>query len=392
MKKVNLILCFLLIIGCNITLAQRVENPAVESQAISTHNIYAVWCYKDKTRVFVEYAVSRFNSSSFSVSSKTTLTSKLNKSISLKIKEWGMYEWENDISLIREFDQQCSVDAGSYVYYYMDFDAIPLGLENISINENIAYGRYWNGIKIKNQVKVEDIDQRNAHRKRESNQGQQQPKQGNSVEDDDVWLGSASGFFISRQGYIATNYHVVEGVNKMQVEYYHDGKKHAYSAEVVITDQANDMAVIRINDEKFSGIKQIPYRLSLKAKEVGSDVFTLGYPLSFIMGEEIKYTRGEISARTGIQGDVRTYQISVPITNGNSGGPLFDYEGNIVGITSSGLNKQLNLAENVNYAIKSIYLQTLIESTQDNIILPIGQDLSGKTKPDIIAKMKSTNF
>ncbi len=209
-----------------------------------------------------------------------------------------------------------------------------------------------------------------------------QPTPQPTTEDEESWLGSASGFFLSRQGYIATNYHVVAETNKIQVEYYHNGKKHTYAAKIVIVDPANDLAIIRINNTKFSGIKPIPYKLSLSAKDVGSEVFTLGYPLSSIMGEEIKYTRGEISAKTGILGDVRTYQISVPITNGNSGGPLFDSKGNIIGITSSGLRK--DLADNVNYAIKSTYLQTLVESSQENIVLPSGQDLTGKTKPELI--------
>ena len=93
-------------------------------------------------------------------------------------------------------------------------------------------------------------------------------------------------------------------------------------------------------------------------------MFALGYPMADIMGQEVKFTDGKISARTGIQGDATVYQISVPIQPGNSGGPLFDYDGNLVGITSSGLNRDLQ-TENVNYAIKSSYLNALID------VLPI---------------------
>lgn len=200
------------------------------------------------------------------------------------------------------------------------------------------------------------------------------------------WLGSASGFFVSSNGYIATNYHVVEKAKSIQVEYYQQGKKYVYPAKVIITDEPNDMAIIRVNHEDFATLPNIPYKFDTKTKDVGTDVFTLGYPLTFIMGEEIKYTKGEISAKSGFQGDIRTYQISVPITNGNSGGPLFDYDGNIVGITSSGLKK--GIADNVNYAIKSIYLQTLIDACQENIDLPKGIDLSGKSKPEIIKALQ----
>lgn len=204
--------------------------------------------------------------------------------------------------------------------------------------------------------------------------------------EDDNWVGSGSGFFISRTGHIATNYHVVDGMTKFQVEYYQNGKKYTYPAKVISTDPSNDMAIIRIDHKDFTTIPTIPYRFDTKTKDVGTDVFTLGYPLTFIMGEEIKYTKGEISAKSGFQGDIRTYQISVPITNGNSGGPLFDYDGNIVGITSSGLRK--DIADNVNYAIKSIYLQTLIDACQENIELPTGIDLTGKSKPEIIKALQ----
>ena len=68
------------------------------------------------------------------------------------------------------------------------------------------------------------------------------------------------------------------------------------------------------------------------------------------MGKDIKFTDGKISSKTGFNGDITTYQIQVPIQPGNSGGPLFDFSGNLVGITSSGVNRQLDLTENVNYA------------------------------------------
>ncbi len=373
MKRFITLIAILLTLS-SVLFAQRTRNPQVEKQYSSRHNIFEVLCYQEETYVLVECAASRFSDSSFSISSRTTL-SNANKSVNLTIVEWGLYDADSETFLKRTFDQSCTVDMGKSSIYYMKFGAIPTGIETIFVSENVADGFFWHRIQIKNAAKIEEIEG-----SRRADTGSSSTPQ--ATDDEDTWLGSASGFFLSRQGYIATNYHVVDGVNKMQVEYYHEGRKHTYSAEVVTSDKANDMAIIRINDEKFTGINPIPYKLSLKAKDVGSDVFTLGYPLSFIMGEEIKYTRGEISAKTGFQGDVRTYQISVPITNGNSGGPLFDYEGNIIGITSSGLRK--DLADNVNYAIKAIYLQTLVESTQDNIVLPVGQDLTGKTKPELI--------
>lgn len=379
--KQQIILFFLLCTLCTTHIcAQSTYNPAVASQSNGTHNVWGVRCYKDKTLVFFECAASRFRDSSFSISSRTSLTSSTGN-VHATIKSWGMYDAENDITTKREFNKLYTVDAGSYNIYVMEFEAIPLGVENISIQENVPNGFFWNGIQIKNSAKIEDV---HGSESTPSSPGQTPSSPGDNSSEN--WAGSGSGFFISRIGHIATNYHVVDGMTKFQVEYYQNGKKYTYPAKVISTDPSNDMAIIRIDHKDFTTIPEIPYKFATRTNEVGTDVFTLGYPLTFIMGEEIKYTRGEISAKSGFQGDIRTYQISVPITNGNSGGPLFDYDGNIVGITSSGLRK--DIADNVNYAIKAIYLQTLIDACQESIELPTGIDLTGKSKPEIIRALQ----
>ena len=79
------------------------------------------------------------------------------------------------------------------------------------------------------------------------------------------------------------------------------------------------------------------------------------------MGSEIKFTDGKVSSKTGLQGDISSYQISVPIQPGSSGSPLFDYDGNLIGIATSTVNREYNMTENVNYAVKSSYLKNLIE-------------------------------
>ena len=96
--------------------------------------------------------------------------------------------------------------------------------------------------------------------------------------------------------------------------------------------------------------------------DVGEDVFVLGYPMTQALGNEIKLTNGIISARTGYQGDISTYQISAPVQPGNSGAPMFDSNGNIIGIVVAGVPG----ADNVGYAIKTLYLKVLIENTEIN--------------------------
>lgn len=185
----------------------------------------------------------------------------------------------------------------------------------------------------------------------------------------DGWKGNGSGFFLNPKGYIATNYHVVDGTTALQANFTRNGKTESYPATVVVTDPQNDLAIIKIDDPAFNGNGTLPYGLLTRTKDTGSEVFAMGYPMADVMGSEVKFTDGKISSKSGIGGDVRVYQISVPIQPGNSGGPLFDMGGNVVGITSSGLNRDYFKSENVNYAIKASYLKNLMDVCPEEIIL-----------------------
>ena len=176
---------------------------------------------------------------------------------------------------------------------------------------------------------------------------------------------SGSGFAL-KDDFIVTNYHVIENAESIWIHGIKGDFPTKYNAKVVATDKFNDIALLKVSDSNFTGFGTIPYNVKTSVSDVGEDIFVLGYPLTSTMGEEIKLTTGVISSRTGFQGDVSLYQISAPIQPGNSGGPLFDYKGNLVGIVSS----KHTGAENVGYAIKTSYLGNLIESTVSKNILP----------------------
>jgi len=178
------------------------------------------------------------------------------------------------------------------------------------------------------------------------------------------WKSTGTGFFIDKKGYITTNYHVIK--NAKEIEINHNYK--SYTAKVIISDEQNDLAILKIVDNSFVPLSLLNYNFKTDLADVGTSVFALGFPLTQIMGEEIKYTDGKISSKSGFKGSITTYQISVPIQPGNSGGPLFDESGNLVGITSSGINK--TIADNANYAIKTKYLSMLVDEIDDKIELP----------------------
>ena len=202
---------------------------------------------------------------------------------------------------------------------------------------------------------------------------------------------SGSGFALN-QGHVVTNYHVVEEAKTILIKGVNGDFQTELKAKVVATDKVNDIAILQIDDERFQGFGTIPYKIKRNMSDVGESVWTLGYPMTDVMGEEVKFTDGRISSRTGIQGDVSVYQISVPIQPGNSGGALFDDNGTIVGITSSGLNREAFNSENVNYAIKTSYLYNLIECAMSTSIIPQGTAMQGQPLTQKITLAKNFVF
>lgn len=198
------------------------------------------------------------------------------------------------------------------------------------------------------------------------------------------WTGTG---FALRNGYIITNHHVVKGASSIVVQGV-NGSSVEYKAEVVSVDKNNDLALIRINDYRFDGFGPIPYAIRNSMCDVGEDVFVLGYPMTSYMGEEIKLTNGIVSSKSGYQGDITTYQISAPVQPGNSGGPMFDKNGNIVGVVNAGIPG----ADNVGYAIKATYLSTLVNSSVSSTILPSTNSISDKSLPEKVKAIRNYVF
>ena len=169
--------------------------------------------------------------------------------------------------------------------------------------------------------------------------------------------GNGSGFFVGKN-IIATNYHVVESANDINVLIQTGADIKTYSTKLLCVDKTNDLALLMIDDKNFKHISTLPYNIYQRTIDVGSSIFTMGYPMVQSMGSEIKVTDGIISSKTGYEGQISAYQISAPIQPGNSGGPMFDKKGNLVGITSAGIPG----ANNVGYSIKSSYLYQLMDS------------------------------
>ncbi len=163
------------------------------------------------------------------------------------------------------------------------------------------------------------------------------------------------------KGYVATNNHVVGNSSSVYL-ILNNGER--VDARVIARDRANDLAVLSVDDKKLNA-PTIP--ITDQQAKAGASVFTVGYPHPTVMGARPKVTDGIVSAATGLLDDPRTYQISVPLQSGNSGGPLLNMKGEVVGVATYKLNAAKvfqwtgDLPENVNYAVKVQYLEPLIK-------------------------------
>ncbi|NLD22461.1 MAG: trypsin-like serine protease [Bacteroidales bacterium] len=198
---------------------------------------------------------------------------------------------------------------------------------------------------------------------------------------------SGTGFALNN-GFVVTNHHVIDGAKKILVHMVDGNPNSTMTAEIVAKDESSDLAILKINDNKFTGFGKIPYSISILYADVGEKVWTLGYPLTQYLGNEIKLADGLISSKSGYHGNISTYQITVPVQPENSGGPLFDSKGNIVGI----VNASVQGAENVGYAIKTTFLETLSESYSLAQNLPSSNTIASLALKDQVKKVEKFIF
>jgi S1-C subfamily serine protease len=173
---------------------------------------------------------------------------------------------------------------------------------------------------------------------------------------------------LNHNGLIATNWHVVADAKNIEIAF--PDSREGIRAEVAIRDVTNDLAVLRLTASINVGsvCPELPFQLASSNRvTLGERVSTIGYPLQSILGSNPKFSEGAVASRTGFQDDPRSLQISAEIEPGSSGGPLFNSEGDIVGIVVATLDAVKLYAvagafpQNVNWAIKSDYLLSLID-------------------------------
>jgi len=171
--------------------------------------------------------------------------------------------------------------------------------------------------------------------------------------------GTGTGFFINKQGHIVTNSHVVKDCKQINTLY--QGSK--VSTSLVTNDPRNDLALLKASTRPSA----IAYFRSGRGIRAGDDILAFGYPLKSVLSDELKGTKGMINALSGLNNDTRFMQMSAPVQPGNSGGPLLDQAGNVVGVVTAKLNAVKmakhtgDIPQNVNFALKASLVRDMLE-------------------------------
>ena len=182
-----------------------------------------------------------------------------------------------------------------------------------------------------------------------------------------------TGFALNSKGYFITSYHMVKNADSVFVT---NSVLDRASAKLVASEPTLDIAIYKIDN--IGAIKDLVFPFSFKdnTAEIGDKIFTLGYPR-----RDAVYGEGALSALTGFNNDTTMYQISIPVNPGNSGGPLMDEQGNIVGV----IRGKQSSAEATGFAVKSNFIKQTIDKLEND---SLKKDLSLVTKRSNLKGLK----
>lgn len=170
-------------------------------------------------------------------------------------------------------------------------------------------------------------------------------------------ISSGTGFFVSAQGHLVTNHHVIKGCTAIEVRRTNSLVR---EASVLAEDPTNDLALLRVEGDTGA------YASVRVETRLGEAVAAFGYPLSQVLASGGNFTLGNVTALAGLRNDTRFIQISAPVQPGNSGGPLLDSYGNVIGVVTSKLDVLLALTatgdipQNVNFALRGSSLYAFL--------------------------------
>lgn len=194
-----------------------------------------------------------------------------------------------------------------------------------------------------------------------------------------------SGFLIDGKGLLVTNAHVVRNARNIAVQ---NKAGASFNAKIVLIDEVKDLAILKIEDTAFKAFTSVPYAISKSSTDLASPIYTLGYPR-----DEIVYGEGYLSAKTGFNGDTLSCQISIPANPGNSGGPVLNQHGEIVGILST----RETAAEGVVFALQAKHIHKALndlkkDTSYQRVKLASKSSLAGMDRTQQVKKVEDYVF
>ena len=200
-----------------------------------------------------------------------------------------------------------------------------------------------------------------------------------------------TGFLIDGKGYLITNAHVVRGATRIDVQ----NTLGEYHARIIQLDPESDLALLKIDDTSYHAFNGLPYGISRTGGELGEELFTLGYPRP-----EIVYGKGYMSAETGFQGDTTAFQLTIAANPGNSGTPVLNNDGEVIGIvTSSQQNAQGMVfavrSTNIFRAVDSMKVDSSLQKADSNLVhlrIPTSSSLKGVDRVHQIKRIEDYVF
>ncbi len=196
-----------------------------------------------------------------------------------------------------------------------------------------------------------------------------------------IFKSGGTGFLIDGKGYLITNAHVLKGKTIIAT----NDKGQQFLAKLCMKDEIRDIAVLKIDDKDFKPYSALPYKIN-NVVNLAEPIYTMGYPK-----DEIVYGEGYLSSETGYKSDTLSYQISIAADHGNSGGPVLNKNGDVIGILT-------DKSEGGSvFAVKSHYIFTAVENLKkdpeyNNIKLNSTNTIKGMIREQQVKKVNNCVF